>query len=115
MNFRLSPTTTAVGDVGVGLEEVLDRLGGDVLAAGGDDDVLFPVGDDQKAVLVEMTDVAGVEPTALEVPPGLRFLLVIAFHDVRPAGQDLAVRGDPDLDTRDRLARPFRTSGYRKC
>src|SRR5665647_564205 len=89
-------------DIGVRLEEVLDRLGGDVLAAGRDQDVLLPVGDDEEALLVDVADVAGLEPAVLEGLAGLLLLLVIALHDVRPLGQDLAVRGDLDLDAGDR-------------
>ena len=42
-----------LADEGIGLEEVLDVLRRDVHAAGGDDEVLLAVGDEQEAVLVD--------------------------------------------------------------
>ena len=90
-------------DAGNGLEEVLDGLGSDVLPARGDDEVLLAVRDDQEPVLVEAADVPRPEPGAVEDLPRLGLLLVIAFHDVRAAGQDLAVGRDPDLDAGDGL------------
>src|SRR6185369_15947092 len=86
-----------VGDERAPLEGALYGLGGDVLAPRGHDDVLLAVGDGEEAVL-QHSDVAGVEP-ALAVD-GLRGglgLLVVALHDVRAAGQDLAVGRDLDL------------------
>src|SRR6185436_5151098 len=92
-------------DERVALEPVLDGLGSDLLSARGDDEVLLAVGDDQEAVLVDDPYVAGVEP-ALGID-GLRRVLrlvEVALHDVRAAGQDLPVRGDPHLDAVERLA-----------
>ena len=47
------------------LERVLEVLRRDVLAAGGDDDVLLAVGDLQEAVRVDLADVAGAEPAVV--------------------------------------------------
>ena len=52
---------------GVAVEDVLDLLRIDVLAAP-DDHVLDPVDQDQVAVVVEVSDVAGVQPSALAGP-----------------------------------------------
>ena len=75
---------------------------GDVLAAGRHDDVLLAIGDAEKAPIVEQADIPGVEPAfAVErVGGGLGFL-VVAGHDMRPAGEDLSVRRDLDLDAGD--------------
>ena len=62
-----------LGDQIVGLQVVFDRLRCNELAAGGLDQVLLAVGDVQKAVLVDVADVAGVEPLALkDRAPSLR-------------------------------------------
>jgi hypothetical protein len=45
------------------LEPVLYHLRRDVLAAGGDDDILLPVGDGEIAVSVDKADVAGLKPS----------------------------------------------------
>ena len=63
-------------DVAGGLERTLDVLGGDVLAARGDDDVLLAVGDRHEAVLVDLADVAGAEPAVVR-QHGLRCLFVL--------------------------------------
>ena len=51
-----------LGDGGDLLQLALEVLGGDVLARGGDDEVLLAVGNEQETVLVEMADVAGGQP-----------------------------------------------------
>ena len=55
-----------VVDVEAGLELVFDILGGDVFAAGRDDDVFFAVGDAQVTVFVEFAHVPGIEPAVLQ-------------------------------------------------
>ena len=45
---------------------LLQRSGGDVLAAGGDQQVLLPAGDGQEAVLVKGAEVAGAEEAVHE-------------------------------------------------
>ena len=57
---------------------------------------------DEEAV-VELADVAGVEPAVRVDRLGGRLgLVVVALHDVRAARQDLAVLGDLHLDARHR-------------
>ena len=73
---------------------------GDVLSPRGDDDVFFPVGDDQESLAVDVPDVPGPEPVAFENLGGLGGHLVVSLHHVGPAGEDFAVRGDPDFDAR---------------
>ena len=75
----------------VGVDEFLDLLGVDVLAAA-DDHVLQPPGDAVAAVFVPAGQIAGVQP-ALLVNGGGRGLghLVVAFHGVVAARAELAV------------------------
>src|SRR5207245_1531877 len=78
----------------------------DVHTARGDDEILLPIGNDQEAVSVDRPDVPGVEPSVQieDFARRLRLLEVPERGDVRPARQDLAVRGDPQLDARQGLA-----------
>src|SRR5437868_12686127 len=71
-----------------------DLLRCDVLAAGGDDDVLLAIRDAQEAVF-DRADVAGMEPPIGVDYLGRRFrFLVVALHHVRALRQDLAVVRD---------------------
>jgi hypothetical protein len=94
-----------LGDEGRGGDLVLDRLRGDVLAAGGDEDVLDPVGDAEESLRVDLADVAGVEPPLLVDHLARRLVLVpVPLHDLRPAGEDLAVGVDAQLGAGDGLS-----------
>ena len=96
----------AVEDGGVGLDGVLDLLGGDVLAAAADD-ILLAVDEIEKAVVVEASHIAGVEPAVLESLAGLVFEAPVAGGDsgiaeedfAGPAGREViaVVGGDGDL------------------
>ena len=81
--------TSAIG--GMVVQHALDLGRVHVLAAG-DHHVLHAVGDEQEAVVVEVADVAGVEP-ALGVDGGAGGLglVPVALHDVRAAGAHLAL------------------------
>src|SRR5262249_21009554 len=79
-------------------EESLDSRRGDVIAAGEYDNVLLAIGDDDVAIFVEDSDVAGVEPA---IPDRLRRCLRIApvaFHHAFAPDQDLAILSDIHLD-----------------
>jgi hypothetical protein len=81
-----------LGDLALQRQHALELLRGDVVALVVDDDVLLAVGDHDPAALVEVADVAGVQPA---VDHGLRGLLVVApvaEHDQLAAHEDLAVR-----------------------
>ena len=79
----------ALGDL------LLHRDGGDVLAAGGDDDVLLAAGYRKPAVLIERAEVAGLEPAVGgERFGGLLGEIVIAAEHVRAAHLHLAVVRD---------------------
>ncbi len=91
-------------DVLAALHGILDRLRGDVLSAGSYDDVLLAVGDPQKPIL-ELADVAGVEPLLLIDHLGGGFgLVVVSLHYVRTTRENLAIRCDAHLDPRQRPA-----------
>ena len=98
-----------LGDVRRDLELVLDLRRRDVLAAGGDDDVLHAIGDGEEAVVVEHADVAGVQPAVgIEGGGGGGRVVEVAEERARAPGQDLAVVADADLAARERPARPCR-------
>ena len=77
---------------------VLDRLRRDLLAAGRDESFLLAIGDAQVAVARRACRCRPCETSrpasaaAVSVGP-----VVVARHDVRPAREDLAVVGDPQL------------------
>lgn len=50
----------------VGAELVLQLLGGDVLAVFGDDEILLAAGEVDKALLVHVAQVAGLQPAVLQ-------------------------------------------------
>ena len=87
----------ALADQRVRAHPVLEHGGGDVLAAGGHQDLLLAPGDPDEALVVDLADVAGVEPAVgidglgggLRVGP-------VAGEDLAALEHDLAVVGDPD-------------------
>ena len=95
-----------LADVGAqALEGRLDQRRGDVLAAGGLEEVLLAVGDLEEAALVELADVTGVQPAVgVHGLGGLLGLVVVALHDAGAAQQHLAVLGDPRLGAGQRPA-----------
>src|SRR6266508_4752012 len=93
-----------LADERVALEEVLDVLGRDVDAPGGDDQVLLAVRDIEEAFGVDLADIAGGEPAVgQEYFLGGLGLLEVAHGDIGPAPEDLAVGRDLELHTRLRL------------
>ena len=65
---KFSPVTDddRIVDIDAGLEFVFDKLGGDVFAAGGDDDILFPVGDFQVTVCIDLPNISRVQPSVFD-------------------------------------------------
>ena len=96
-----------VGDIGAELQQVLDRRRRDILAAGGDDDVLHPVGDAQIAV-IERAAIAGVQPAVFQRLGGLVGHLPVAREHVRPANLDFVCRRRSVLRRRARSRRNSR-------
>ena len=66
---RLSPTTTACETQRVSRSALSMFVGRDVLAAGGDDQVLLAARDVQVAVVVDGAEVAGAQPAVRRAPP----------------------------------------------
>src|ERR1700730_5250949 len=94
-----------VRNVGREFELVLDLRWRDVLAARRDDDVLHPVGDLDKALIVDRADVAGVQPSLGVDGLGGLFRLVEIPHEQEVApDQDFALRADHHLAPRSGLA-----------
>src|SRR3954452_11241727 len=78
-----------LGDTIELVDRLLDLAGGDVLAAGLDH-VLLAVDDVELAGLVDVPEVAGVEPAVAEGLAGLLLVLVVSQGRVRRAVHDLA-------------------------
>src|SRR6202000_283316 len=87
----------ALGDQLVLADLRLEVRRGDVLAARGDDDVLFAAGDLDEAFGVDLADVAGVEAAGDDRLGRRLGVLVVPLEDVRALDQDLAVVGDLHL------------------
>src|SRR5262249_32221704 len=88
-------------DVPRRLEIALDVLRRDVLAAGGDEDVLLAVGDAHEAVRVDLRDVARAKPAVVrQYLRGCRRVAVVAGEDRPASDQELAVVGEPELEAR---------------
>ena len=78
-----------LGDLRKLVDDDLDLPGIDVLAAA-DDHVLGPVDQDQVAIFVEVTDVAGVQPAVDEGLRGLLRPVQVATHHVVALDDNLA-------------------------
>ena len=92
------PDDEHLADEWVAAQAVLELGGGDVLASGGDDELLLASGDAQVAVLVEGADVAGAEPAVGgEGLGGGRGVVVVGGEDSDTADLDLLVLTDADL------------------
>jgi hypothetical protein len=78
-----------LGHARVGVQHILDLAGVHVVPAA-DDELLLPADDEQEAVLVEVTEVAGVQPAAGEGLGGGLRPVQVPLHHVQPAGDDLA-------------------------
>ena len=90
------------------LELLLEGLGGDVVAALGDDEVLDPSDDPQVAVL-DVHLIARVEPALrVEGGGGLLGFFVVAGEHVGPAHEQLALVGGAHLHAVDGIAHPTR-------
>ncbi len=92
-------------DQRVAHEHPLQLAGGDVLAAGGDDQVFLAVGDRMRYPSSSDLPTSPVcsQPSTIVARVG-GLVLPVAFHHMRPTGEDLAVVRDLDLDARDRRA-----------
>ena len=76
----------------------------DVIALVVDDQVLFAIGNGDTSAIIDVADVARVQPTVLYDPVGLRLVPPIALHHQRTAHKDLAIFGNLDLSILQRRA-----------
>src|SRR5699024_9759627 len=76
----------------------------DVLAAGGHDDLLLPTADRQIPIVVEGAEVAGAEPTVVELLGRGLVVVPVLPEDRHALGQDLPVGCDGHRDSRQRHA-----------
>ncbi len=82
-------------DQWVGPQTVLEHRRGDVLAAGGHDELLLAADDLEEPVGVDLAEIAGVEPAVLDRLGGRRVVLPVAVEDDTTLHQQLTVVGDP--------------------
>ena len=81
-----------VGDQRVRGQGILEDLGGDVLAASGDDELLLAARDGQLALAVDRAQVTRVEPLAVGHDlGGLLGQVIVAGHDGLAAHEDFPV------------------------
>src|SRR5207244_8920365 len=78
-------------------QAIFDRLRSDVLAAGGDDQIFFAIGNLEKAVGINHTDVSGVKPSSFERLGRFLRQFVIPLHDVGTAHENFTVFRNPYL------------------
>ena len=87
----------------IGLQQVLDRLRRNVLAASGNNDVLDAIRDREEFIIIDFPDIAGVEPTLRVDGLRRRFRqFVIALHHLGSTDQNLAIVSDSDFGAGDR-------------
>ena len=108
------PDDDALVDERVCPEAVLEHGGRHVLATGGDQDLLLAPGDPDEALVVDLADVAGVEPALRVLGLGRRVVVVpVAREDLATTEEQLAVVGHPHAGALAAAVRPCRSSGRR--
>ena len=94
-----------VGYDRAGGDGVFGRFRSDVLAAGGDEEVLAPAGDVHEAIVVDARQIACFEPAVCgEGIAGGGGVVVVADEHARPVDLQLAVVGHAERDARTRFA-----------
>ena len=84
-------------DFGLQRQHALDLLRRDIVALVVDDHVFLAVGNDNPAFVVEVANVAGVQPAILDRPRSFAFVLPVSMHDEFAAAEDLSILRDLDL------------------
>src|SRR5438876_1126271 len=103
-----------LADASVAAELGLHRPRRHVLSARGLEQVLLAIGDLQVAVLVELADIAGLEPAIHQVLVSRPGILVVTGKDIAAFHQDLPIVRDPNLDTRKRQPNGSEAPGGRR-
>src|SRR5690606_37344620 len=93
----------ALLDIGARLDGAFDLRGREVLAAGGDHDVLEAV-DDAQAAVDPFPHVAGVQPAVTDSLPGGGLVLVVTLEDQAAAHQHLVLLAEAHLGPQHRSA-----------
>src|SRR5277367_4874899 len=88
----------AVGDRGMGVEDLFDLTRRDGLAAA-DDDVLDPVSDGQSALVVHVAEIAGAKPAVGGECLSIQSTIVVADELIGTAHDDLAIYPDRAVRT----------------
>src|SRR5665647_2591441 len=81
-------------------QAVLKDRGGDILASSSDQELLLATGDPKEPIVVQVSDVAGVEPPGHDGVVGCGLVVAVGREDAAALDQDLAVVGDLDGDPR---------------
>ena len=85
-----------IQDLRVVAQRILDLRGVDILASG-DNHILLPVHDIEKAVRIQPAHITRMEPSAFEGRLRLLRTIPVAFHHVRSAHQDLPLDLGPHI------------------
>src|ERR1700674_1094326 len=93
-----------VQDVRTGFESVFHGLRCNKFTRRRLDQVFLAIGDEEIAIFVHVSDVAGAEPAVFaENFAGGFGIFIVALHDAGPLDEDFAVLGGADLDVGDRF------------
>ena len=84
-------------DFGLQRQHALDLLRRDIVTLVVDDHVFLAVGNDNPAFVVEVSDIAGVQPAILDRPRSFAFVLPVSMHDEFAAAKDFSILCDLDL------------------
>src|SRR5665647_1146025 len=81
-------------------QAVLKDRRGDVLASGSDQELLLATGDPQEPIVVQLSDVARMEPPVHDSVVGRVLVVEVGRENAVSLDQDLSVVGDLDGDPR---------------
>ncbi len=97
------------------LQRIFDGLGRDEFSAGGLNEIFFSIGDGQISVGVDVADVTGLEPIALERGAGFVRTIPVALENGWSADQYLSIFGDANFEVRHDLAHSADAVILRAC
>ena len=90
----LVPYNHRLRDFGLERQHALHLLRRDIIALVVDDDILLAVGNDDPPGLIEMPDIAGMQPAVLQDARRFAFIVPIAVHHELALHQQLAILGN---------------------